>query len=169
MKEFSSLGAFAAHLVTREAEVAFNLHAGLEVVARRVEETAKSEIGMYQPEVGNFPEWAPLAESTLEEKERLGFAPPDNPLLREGHLRDSIEHETHVLDAVIGSKSDIAAYQEFGTASIPPRSFIGPAMVRNVELLERMTGAAAVIGIGGGARLNPALGYDLSTRLLPKE
>jgi len=106
MKEFRSFGAFAEHLITREAATAVALHEGLEHVARAIEKTAKEEIGTYQPDVGPFPAWAPLADATVEDRISQGYS-PDEPLLRTGELRESISHEVSGLEAVIGSTSDI--------------------------------------------------------------
>ena len=105
---------------------------GLEDAARRMAAHARDYIGEYQTTaVGPFPAWPPLAPSTVEDKERQGYAPPDNPLLREGDLRDSIKHSTTRDTAVVGSNSKIAAYQEFGTPTIPPRAFIGRAVAEH--------------------------------------
>lgn len=159
MREFDSLERFAEHLAVASVAIVQLEHKALEKCARLVEKTAKDEIGQYQPAVGPFPEWAPLADSTEYEKTRLGY-PVDAPLLREGDLRDSIEHEVRGNEAVIGSKSDIAAYQEFGTATIPPRPFIGPAAFRNHEKIKRILGAAVMGGLAGGSAIHRALGYD---------
>jgi len=161
--DFNSLASFASHLVAREVATVVALGAGLEVVAKKIEATAKDEIGHYQPATGPFPEWAPLADTTEAEKARLGY-PSDAPLLREGQLRDSIEHEVSGLEAVVGSKSDIAAYQEFGTKTIPPRPFIGPAAFRNQKDIEKAVGAAAVLGLAGGNPIAQSLGYDMQIR-----
>ncbi len=93
---------------------------------------AKGFIGEYQEG------WAPLAESTLQGwgpfpgKIALGYAPPDNPLLRTGAMRASIKHAAEAVSdgavGAIGSNDPIAGYQEFGTRTIPPRPFIGLAM-----------------------------------------
>ena len=159
MNEFS-LASFAEHLVMREIATLEALHHGLDAVAKKIEATAKEEIGVYQPEVGPFQEWAPLADSTENEKARLGYA-VDAPLLRDGTLRDSIKHEVAGLEAVVGSESDIAAYQEFGTDKIPPRPFIGPAAFRNKENIEKMIGGAVVTGLIGGEVIHPSLGYNI--------
>ncbi len=159
-QEFGSFAAFAEHLVVRQIATLEALHAGLETVAVLIEETAKDEIGFYQPEVGPFQDWAPLADSTEAEKARLGYQ-LDAPLLREGKLRDSIEHEISGLEAVIGSKLDIAEYQEFGTATIPPRPFIGPAAFHNKKNIKEIIGAAAVTGLIGGNLIHPSLGYNI--------
>ena len=128
-----------------------------------IENTAKNKIGHYQSESGPFQEWPELADSTKADRLNKGYD-PDEPLLREGTLRDSIQHEVGGLEAVIGSKSDIAAYQEFGTNRIPPRPFIGPAAFENKEKIERIIGEAAVAGIVGGRLIHPGLGYDFKLK-----
>lgn len=66
----------------------------------------------------------------------LGFSPPDNPLLRTGQMRDSIEGEVDGLVGTVGSTERRALYQEMGTPGatypIPPRPFLA----RAVEHLE---------------------------------
>lgn len=159
MREFGDVATFAAHLLTLNAAIEESTHRGLKKVATIIERDAKAQIGYYQPEVGPFQDWAPLADSTEVEKARLGY-PSDAPLLREGDLRDSIEHEVAGHEAVIGSKSDIAEYQEFGTNTIPPRPFIGPAAFKNKEAIQHILGASLVHGLIGGGPIHPSLGYD---------
>jgi HK97 gp10 family phage protein len=161
-KEFNSFGAFAAHLLTRVAATQEMLHLGLRHIAHEIEKTAKEEIGVYQPEVGPFPAWAPLSEFTVEDRIAQGYS-PDEPLLREGTLRDSISNEVHGLEAAIGSTSEIAVYQELGTDKIPPRPFLGPAAYRNEKTIINTTAAAAVAGIAGGNPLQEArrLGFKI--------
>lgn len=158
MSELSLLG-----MVERLAGAEVAIHTGarkaLERVARKVEKTAKAEIGVYQDGIGPFPKWPELAESTQAERGRLGFTPND-PLLRTGALRASISHEVHDLEAVIGSTSKIMAYQEFGTARIPPRPVIGPAAQRNKDAIIDLLGGAVVAGMIGADRIHASLGYD---------
>ncbi|HEX7854436.1 MAG TPA: HK97-gp10 family putative phage morphogenesis protein [Sphingobium sp.] len=158
MKELSLLGAATAMLA---AEVAINRNArkALERVATKVEKTAKSEFGAYQPATGSFAAWEELAESTQEERARLGYT-PDDPLLREGDLRDSISHEVADLVAVIGSTSEIAEHHEFGTSKMPPRPFLGPAVERNKKAIIKELGGAVVDGLIGDDRIHFSLGYD---------
>jgi len=164
MKEFKSLMDFSAFMkLAVPIAMAAELKRGLEASAKAIEETAKAEIGKYQPEVGPFPEWPELAEATQQDRERQGYS-PDEPLLRRGDLRDSIKREVGNLEAVIGSKSEIAAYQEFGTDKIPARPFMGPAAFRNKDKIARAVGAAAVSGLFGGGRIHPALGYDMDVK-----
>lgn len=132
---------------------------GLERCAVMVEQTAKREIGTYQDAVGPFSAWPSLAESTQDERARLGYT-QDDPLLRTGDMRDTIEHETEQFRAVIGSKDDIAAYQEFGTDRIPPRPFMGPAVIHNQKRILQVLGLAVARGVSGGQIAAPSLGYD---------
>jgi HK97 gp10 family phage protein len=160
MREFESPALFAEHLVAMAVAVEKSAQQGLKKAAKLIESDAKRQIGHYQPEVGPFQDWAPLADSTEAEKARLGY-PSDAPLLREGDLRDSIEHEVVGLEAVVGSKSDIAEYQEFGTDKIPPRPFIGPAAFKNKDKIQKILGEALVTGLVGGEVIHQALGYDI--------
>lgn len=162
MREFDSLAQFAEHLAAVSVAVVVAEQRALEKVAQLVENTAKDEIGHYQEAAGPFPAWDDLADSTEAEKARLGY-PVDAPLLRTGDLRDSIQHEVSGADAVIGSKSDVMEWQEFGTSRIPARPVIGPAAFRNKEKIQRIIGAAAVEGLTGGEVIHHALGYDFST------
>ena len=158
MREFRSLGDFAGHLLTLQAAEAIALHKGLERCALAVEGSAKAAIGFYQPGVGPFPTWELLADSTEAEKARLGYE-EGAPLLREGELRDSISHEVTALEAAIGTSSDVGLYQEIGTATIPPRPFLGPAMLHNSARIQRILGGAAVSGLLGGEAIHASLGY----------
>lgn len=150
MKEFGSLAQFAAHLVALEAGVALAAHHGLKKVAVEIERTAKSEFGEYQPAVGGFGAWSPLAEATKADRVRKGYT-PDDPLLRSGKLRGSVSHEVSWLEAVIGSDSDVMVYQELGTSKIPPRPVLGPAAERNKDTIERILGGMVAKGIQYGA------------------
>src|SRR6185312_16119246 len=103
-----------------------------EALMATLETEAKGYIGDYQEG------WPRLAESTVAEKTRLGYAPPDNPLLRTGDLRGSIEHLSSPTGdgamGEIGSNDPVALWQEYGTSrGIPPRPFIGLAMFRSQE------------------------------------
>jgi len=105
-------------------------------------------------------DWDPLSERTIDGfrhmnglwisgKAQLGYSPPDNPLLREGTLRASIEAE--VLEptmGMIGSNELTALWQELGTEGalypIPPRPFLAKAMQEMVPEAEAWLEEAAV-------------------------
>jgi HK97 gp10 family phage protein len=161
MREFGSLAAFASHLVTLQATVALEAHKGLKEVAEAITKTAKGEIGSYQQAIGPFPAWAQLAGATVADRVAKGYT-PDDPLLRDGKMRDSISNGVSGHEAVIGSDSNIAVYQELGTDKIPPRPFLGPAVIHNHEAIKRILGAALARGILGGGPIPASLGYDES-------
>jgi hypothetical protein len=147
MRQFSSFGDLAAYLRRVARAVPRETEAALHRIGNRVETVAKGKIGHYQEGIfpgegaDPFPAWAELAPSTIDEKTRLGYAPPDNPLLRRGELRDSIGHEvggTYTAERVtLGSTSPIMPYHEHGTDKMPPRPVIGAAMAQ--EMPENMT------------------------------
>lgn len=162
MREFDDLASFVTHLAALNVGVAIAEDKALERVARIIESDAKQQIGHYQPQVGPFQDWAPLADSTEAEKARLGY-PADAPGLREGDMRDGITHEVARGEAVIGSKDDKMAWFEFGTDKQPPRPVIGSAAFKSREKIEKVLGAAIVEGLVGGDRIHEALGYDFET------
>lgn len=160
--EFQSLASFATHLLAVEIASRKALEKGLDNVAKLVQADAKQRIGEYQDATGPFPAWAPLKPDTIADRVSQGFT-PDDPLLRSGDMRESIEREVQGLEAAIGSKSDIALYQEMGTATIPPRPFLGPAAYANKENIQKILGEAFVSGLTGQRVIEQTLGYDFTT------
>lgn len=132
---------FARELSSASASIATGLEASFHVIVKEIEETAKEEIGVYQPAYRPFEAWAPLAASTRADRVRQGYS-EDEPLLRSGRLRDSIQSEVVGLAAIVGTKSEIGLWQEVGTDRIPPRPFIGPAYVRKIDPLMESIGLA---------------------------
>jgi hypothetical protein len=135
------LDAFAREMAFASTKMAAELELGFHAIVKDIEETAKEEIGVYQPAVGPFEAWAPLAESTKSDRVRSGYT-EDDPLLRSGELKDSIESEVIGLAAIVGTKSQIGLWQEVGTDRIPPRPFIGTAYVRKIDPLMESIGLA---------------------------
>ena len=143
MTTFNSIGGLASHL----AKLAINMEANkaglLEHVGRHVEKAAKELNGQENVQgVGGFSTWAPLAESTIEEKEKLGYVgqvSATDPLLRTGEMRDSIVHIVDVPKSmvVVGSASAAMLAQELGTQHIPPRSELGIAAVNSEKDLQK--------------------------------
>jgi hypothetical protein len=109
---FEGLGAFADYLEERaslEEEMLETLAGAASV------ELYKKAYDMY----GDVDKLAPLAESTQEERERLGFTPND-PLLRDGtRLRKNLErfHEGNI--SGIGSADPVQLYHEEGYTTQP--------------------------------------------------
>lgn len=103
--------------------------------------------------------WPPLADSTVAEKERLGYTgqvSDTDPLLRTGELRGSIEADAEGtatgVEGVIGSNSQVALWQEMGTAKIPPRPFLATAMARSEGKAVEQFGELAVELLSPGIR-----------------
>lgn len=159
VKELEGFLGAALQFAALEVALHKRLADGLEDVAESIAQTAKDEIGFYQPAVGPFQEWAPLAESTEADKARKGF-PLEAPLLRTGEFRDTWEHEISGFEAVVGSKDKRALWFEFGTVNMPPRPVLGPAVIHNERTIRRILGRAAVTGITEGTAIHSVLGYD---------
>lgn len=161
MKSFSSPLAFAKFIMTAAHKASAAIPHGLEKAAVIVEAEVKASIGHYQEG------WAPLSQATLEGffhplagwikgKVEIGYAPPDNPLLRTGALREDYHHTVHGHEAVVGSNSDIAVWQELGTPNamypIPARPVLAGAAKRKAkEAVETMAQTVLREVIGGVA------------------
>lgn len=148
MREFSDLASFAAHFATLHHHIQEEAERALKKAALLIEKSAKVELGYYQPGVGPYPAWAQLAQSTLATHALYGVG--DTPLMLTGALYASIEHEIQGPTAIIGTKSEIGAYQEFGTARIPPRPFMGPAVYTNIDKIKAIFRRGLVSGLMGG-------------------
>lgn len=142
MKEFKDLRGFEKFLGNVVKNYLSHERAMLHVMATYIEEDAKRKFGIYQFGVGPYSAWAPLAESTREDRRRQGFE-PDNPLYRTGNLMHSIHHVIQGHEAAVGSDDDIMVYQELGTKvdgkqRIPPRPVLGPAAFESVPILKKI-------------------------------
>lgn len=158
-QEFDDLEKFAAHLVICAAVVKKANKATLKEAARLVKEDAREQIGNYQPQVGNYLEWAPLAESTLDQKYRRGLSPQgemdaDAPLYMDGDLKKSFRSTlVSYEEIIIGSTDPNMEWHEFGTSKMPPRSVLGPALLKHIKEIQALSAAAAVSAIIVGQRI----------------
>lgn len=152
-----SLPGFIEHMARMTVTMHEAEHLALDRAARIVKAEAKREIGHYQDEAGPFQKWAELADSTKRQRARLGF-PENEPLLRTGEMRDSIEHRVGDREAVVGSDSEIAEYQELGTQKIPPRSFLGGAAFRKAEDVAKELGRSVTMALVGQQTMTPIEG-----------
>ena len=157
--EFSSLGKFAAHLLTIQASVALEAHHGLEKVASSIEKTAKEELGSYQQGIGPYGAWPELAEATKADRIRQGYSEND-PGVRSGAMQESISHQTGWTEAVVGSDDQNLVWFELGTEKQPPRAVLGPAVEHNHRLIHQIMGRALVRGMLGRGAMPPSLEYD---------
>ena len=113
---------------------------GPAIVARACEmvcEEAKRVIGE------GYDYWPALQPETLARKMM------NTPLLETGELRASIEWQSHGLEGAVGSNSDKALWHEFGTARIPPRSFLAGAAMAMEDKIHKMAVRAVMAVIRG--------------------
>ena len=148
MQDFDNPLAFAEHLILVEAMIHVELKEGLTHVLKVLKKDMIAQIGHYQDEAGPYGAWQPLTESTEEEKARLG-APANAPLERTGELEKSFHYETDELEGVVGSTDPAMIYAEYGTKRGPPRPVVGPALYKNREKVQAITGHAVLIAIAG--------------------
>ena len=69
------------------------------------------------------------------------------PWQRSGALLKSIGHAVDADGAVIGSGDPVAAFQECGTPTLPPRPFLAPVAAALGEEVAREVAAAVVEGL----------------------
>jgi len=148
MKEFGSLAAFADHLAALQAGVTAQLEKGLDRAAKRVQKTAQEEIGHYQEAAGPFQKWEELTRGTQDDRERKGYTRND-PGLRSGAMRQSIERQRQGLQAAVGSNDDHLVWFEMG-AKAEPRSVLGLAAHRESEAVGQIIRDAVAHGLSGG-------------------
>lgn len=129
------LAGFGEEMLKLSVAVALETRLAIEEACVIVEHEAKRVIGTY--DYG----WVPLAQATIDDRSRQGFN-PDEPLLRTGELRDSIQHTVIGLDGYVGSDNMKAVWQELGTKTIPPRSFLMGAAQHKVGEVVEKTGLA---------------------------
>jgi HK97 gp10 family phage protein len=153
-REFDGVLAFAEHLLKIEVGLAVIEHRAIGTALTILERDMVEQIGEYQDSVGPYPAWATLADSTEDEKARLGY-PLNAPLEREGDLKASFSHEQSGDEGVVGSTDPVMEYHEFGTSKMPPRPVVGPALERNRDRIEHMLGHALIEAVIGG-RLSSA-------------
>lgn len=149
LREFESPIHFAEHLLRLQVGMRVIVDKAFDTALAILEKDMRDQIGEYQDAVGPYNAWAPLAESTEADKAAQGF-PLNAPLLRTGELRESFAHEREGDEGIVGATDPVMEYQEFGTATIPPRPVVGPALERNRDVVERLLGRALVDAILGG-------------------
>jgi hypothetical protein len=90
-----------------------------------------------------------------------GAAGHDEPWLRSGALRDSVEAQADGLQAAVGSSDPAAVPQELGTARMPARPFLAPAAAAMGEEVARAVGAAMAAALRGDSPDVNSTGVDL--------
>jgi len=158
----ATFGTMAAHVHHIEEEM-------LEYACEMIADESRRVIGTY-----TFP-WPQLAASTQTQRIQLGF-PANEPLLRTGHLRDSIEwvvdmggsfRASNTTDTFsqrghhgyVGSNDPIAVYQFLGTPSIPARDPILDATMHLMPQIVHHVGQGFHAWLAGGGRTSTELSF----------
>jgi len=142
MSTFAEVGSFFGRAGGR---LLGELPGTLEMIGRVVQKTAAAKLGVLQPAVGPFPAWKPLAPATVASK---GHA---QPLYDTGELKESgigYTVQSTRLQVVIGSPLDRALFAELGTATEPPRPFLGPAVLESEKTIIALVGGAITTAFG---------------------
>ena len=78
--------------------------------------------------------------------------PHDHPWRKTGVLRDSIGTDAEGDEAVIGSTSNIALFQEHGTDKIPPRPTFAPVASAQGEAIAASIATAIAVALNQAVR-----------------
>lgn len=148
MREFDSFGAFGRHMMRLAAVGEDVAEHATDDAARIVRRIAKGKLGHYQSASGEYPAWAPLKPETQAERKRQGYTPND-PLLRSGELRRSIDYYRQGTSATVGSDEMVAVWMEAGTETVPPRPFLGPAGFESKAEIAYATAATLAAWVSG--------------------
>jgi hypothetical protein len=151
MKEFTSFLQMAEHLIVLGLSEKVLEHRLLEHACVEIETLAKEKFGEYQDQAGPFAAWAPLAQATVDDRIAKGYS-PNNPLLRSGETRDSIEHKVSGHEGHVGSDSDVLLFLELGTNKMPARSTLGAAAFEKEPEIREETGIGFSAWLAGGTQ-----------------
>jgi len=140
-RKFSSLKELARALSQNKRKVLLEAELGLVQAAELIQGDARNRLD------GGIPgDWAPLSAATEVRRAESGQGNAA-PLSGNGVLRESIVVERDGGKVAIGSALDVAAWQEFGTATIPPRPFLGPALMANEKTIVELVGKRVVAAL----------------------
>lgn len=144
---FSSFSELSRAFDVAAIGVDVHMREAMKESCKLVEDSAKEAIGTYMFN------WPQLAQSTQDDRVSKGFS-ANEPLLRTGELRDSIQHTvvSGILSGIvgyIGTNDPVAKYQEYGTTKIPPRPFLGGAVEAKGEEIAACFGSRAIKALRG--------------------
>jgi hypothetical protein len=151
MMEFKSLASFGAHRMLLHTGEKIVEHEALETACQEIEKYAKAKIGEYQPRAGSFSAWEELADSTQEQRVAQGYSEND-PGLRSGEMRDSIEHKVIGHEGHVGSDDDHLLWFELGTVKQPARSVLGGAAFELAPKIAKEIGVEYFAFLSGGGK-----------------
>ncbi len=153
---FHSLSHLAKHCTEIMVATPVVATASLRAACEAVKHEMDPMFGMYQSGSAPFQAWEPLKESTMERRERGGYE-ANEPLLRDGELRDSYKVKSGLMWAGVGSTEEKALVQEVGDPqhNLPARSTLGMAFVRAEKraFAAFNVGVATLLTYGAGAAM----------------
>jgi len=97
-----------------------NVVRGLQEAIDRLDRLGLSDAFIVQTDAAA----AVLKQGVVDQLSHPPGSEHDTPWLESGSLRESVEYCAKGTEAVVGSSSDVAVYQELGTPSVPPRPFL---------------------------------------------
>lgn len=148
MRDFKDIAAFLASMRGINARMADAGMVGLTKAAKAIEIEAKTEIGHYQEGAGSFVGWAELADSTKDQRVKLGFSEND-PGLRTGDMQQSIESAAEYNAAVVGSDSEKLVWFDQGTSKQPSRSVLGIAAIHKTDVAVDVVAGSVAHALAG--------------------
>ena len=149
MKELNSFADLAQAFKRNLGVLDGAFEVAMEASAVAVATEARQELGEYQREdMGPAAPWDELKQATKNDRVRQGY-PENDPLLRSGDLRDSIEYQAGPKGFVVGSVDPVALYQFAGTPQMPPRDALSPALHRNVSTILHNVGTTVEETLAG--------------------
>lgn len=143
MKRLNNFRELADELkrVERNLPPMFNsvLHIVGEAAAKEAKEKIIGRISPL-PAVPPYNAWLPLKPATVDYKTYKGWGKYGNArsiLYATGAMYDSIGYKVRkgARQVAIGTDIQYAAVQEYGGGHVPPRPFLGPAVVRTAQRL----------------------------------
>jgi len=169
MAQQVSFGELIARMMAAPAKVEAAVSLGVKAAAVKVRDDATKKFGTYQSAVGPYPAWENLKPATVASKVAAGGA--EDPLI--GHypngngrtrrlkrttstgkkiywpanLRNTIGIKVEGLNAAVGTDDPLGKFHEYGTAHIPPRPFLRPALFENQEVVKEAVKAGVIAGM----------------------
>lgn len=154
-----SLKEWADYLAASRIAADVELAEIVNLTAKAGATVARGYIGHEQPAMSvtpppvSFPAWQPLAASTIADKSRLGFGPPDyEPLRRSGAMEQSIAGESVGLIGAVGATDPKMAFHEAGTSKMPPRPVLARSVAFMMPLLDASLGRLGIRLLVPGSR-----------------
>jgi hypothetical protein len=157
-RSFDNIPQFVAFLAGVSASMPVARRKALEIGCQIIETEAKRVLGTYDYH------WPELADSTKADRVHQGY-PANEPGLRSGEMRDSIEHVVRDIgfletEGQVGSNEDKAVFFELGTSRQPARSFLVGAAMKKSDAVEAAIGRTIGITFDSGGMSSSGVPFN---------